>query len=395
MKKSLLALAAMGAFAGAAQAQSSVTVYGILDVGYINQKSDGTGTTATTTGNFSALGQSAESTSRLGFRGTEDLGGGTTALFVLETGLNPSQTTLSTFNNRQAFAGLAQKGLGRAMIGTQNTLIHTAVGASDPGQQNNMPGNVIYASSIAGTNGNSGTASFAQASSAGNTTDAYTIRTQNTLQVRSDNFSGFTAAAMYTYNSATTDPANATETKNSYTGWGLSADFNGVKNLYVVAAYQALKSQNLSPTTTLTSPAPSPWTTAAGGTNTQDNQGYVAATYNFGLATAYLQYVTRKVEAGLNTNFFAKRTAQQVGLRGNFTKTIEGWASWGNGKVTAYGNNQPSANFVGWQVGSNYWLSKRTNLYGIYGANNLSSSSASSNVPVNTTAFAFGVRHTF
>jgi len=66
MKKSLLALAAMGAFAGAAQAQSSVTVYGILDVGYINQKSDGTGTTATTTGNFSALGQSAESTSRLG-----------------------------------------------------------------------------------------------------------------------------------------------------------------------------------------------------------------------------------------------------------------------------------------------------------------------------------------
>ncbi len=36
MKKSLFALAAMGAFTGAAQAQSSVTVYGLLDVGYIN-----------------------------------------------------------------------------------------------------------------------------------------------------------------------------------------------------------------------------------------------------------------------------------------------------------------------------------------------------------------------
>ncbi len=62
MKKSLLALAAMGAFAGAAQAQSSVTVYGVLDVGYINQKSDGTGTTATTTASNSFIGTSAETT---------------------------------------------------------------------------------------------------------------------------------------------------------------------------------------------------------------------------------------------------------------------------------------------------------------------------------------------
>jgi len=56
MKKSLLAVAAMTAFAGAAQAQSSVTVYGVLDVGYINQKSDGAGTSATLKANNSFIG---------------------------------------------------------------------------------------------------------------------------------------------------------------------------------------------------------------------------------------------------------------------------------------------------------------------------------------------------
>ena len=78
MKKSLLAVAAMTAFAGAAQAQSSVTVYGILDVGYVGSSQVGTATTAATNavnnvtmvGNptqkqtMNAFGQSAESTSR-------------------------------------------------------------------------------------------------------------------------------------------------------------------------------------------------------------------------------------------------------------------------------------------------------------------------------------------
>jgi predicted porin len=395
MKKSLLAIAAMTAFAGAAQAQSSVTVYGIMDVGYINQKSDGSSTAAQTEAKSSFLGQSAEQTSRLGFKGTEDLGGGNQAFFTIETGLQPSQTTLSTFNNRQSFAGLSSKGLGKLAIGTQNTPIHTAVGASDPGQQNNMPGNVIYASSIAGTSGNSGTAAFAQATTAGSTSDAYTVRTQNTLSVQSDRFAGFGAGAMYTYNATSTDPINATITENKYTGYGLTADFSGVKNLYVVAAYQALKSSNISPTVSLTSPAPAIWSGTAGGTNTQDNQTYAAATYDFGILKGFLQYVNRKAESTLNANYFAKRTAQQVGVRSYITPTIEGWASWGNGKVTAYGLSQPSANFVAWQVGANYYLSKRTNLYGIYGANNLSSSSASSSVPVNTAAMAVGVRHTF
>jgi len=92
MKKSLLALAAFGAFAGAAQAQSSVTVYGLLDMGYVGtstvQRGSGlNGTTANATPSLSqqtsGISGGGQSTSRLGFRGTEDLGGGMNAFFTV------------------------------------------------------------------------------------------------------------------------------------------------------------------------------------------------------------------------------------------------------------------------------------------------------------------------
>jgi predicted porin len=78
MKKSLLALAALGAFAGSATAQSSVTLFGVVDVSlaYINN-----------TDSKYMMISSGNSSSRLGFRGTEDLGGGLKAGFWLEAPL--------------------------------------------------------------------------------------------------------------------------------------------------------------------------------------------------------------------------------------------------------------------------------------------------------------------
>ena len=398
MKKSLLAIAAMTAFAGAAQAQSSVTVYGIMDVGYINQKSDGSGTSATTAARNSMIGTSAEQTSRLGFKGTEDMGGGTSAFFTIETGLTPTSTNFSNVNNRQSFVGLKKTGLGEASIGTQYTPVFNQLAATDVGQTNNVPGSAIYPQNAvsASNQGTAGVSPYtANASGLSNNSDGLTVRTANTIRGKSDNFAGFSAGASYTQNATSSTPAGTTETANNYTGWGLQADYTGIKNLYIGAAMQQLKSNNPSPTRTLTSPAPAAWSGATGGTNTQDNQTYAAATYDFGILKGFLQYVNRKDESTINANYFAKRTAQQVGVRSYITPTVEGWASWGNGKLTQYGLSTPSANFTAWQVGANYYLSKRTNLYGIYGANNLSSSSASSNVPVNTAAMAFGVRHTF
>ena len=80
MKKSLLALAVLGAFAGVASAQSSVTLFGIIDVAAQNIKADNKGS-------VQRLASGSNATSRLGFRGVEDIGGGLKAGFWLEAGL--------------------------------------------------------------------------------------------------------------------------------------------------------------------------------------------------------------------------------------------------------------------------------------------------------------------
>jgi predicted porin len=99
MKKSLIALAVMAA-AGAASAQSSVTLFGIVDVNYNYIKGDGNG-------HVSRLTDSGYNSSRLGFRGTEDLGGGMSASFWLEAGLNPDNGTGDTTNTNNQLTGVA------------------------------------------------------------------------------------------------------------------------------------------------------------------------------------------------------------------------------------------------------------------------------------------------
>jgi predicted porin len=78
MKKSVLALAVLGAFAGAASAQSSVTMFGVVDVNVMSVDNDA---------RTYSMGTDGMSSSRLGFRGVEDLGGGLKAGFWLEMGL--------------------------------------------------------------------------------------------------------------------------------------------------------------------------------------------------------------------------------------------------------------------------------------------------------------------
>ena len=408
MKKSLFALAAATAFTGAAQAQSSVTVYGVVDTGWAggNQRVATTSSVSRATwSQFQASG--AESTNRLGFRGNEDLGGGTTAKFVIETSLNASNDTWNpTF--RQAWAGLAQKGLGEARIGTQNSLIWQLAAPMTVGQLNNLVGSVINPN-------NFGTPSASTAGGAdGNAGVGFTNRTQRTIQVESERMSGFQAKAMYVLNNAnSTYTATAqsattlgyTAGTNNQNGWGVSLDFTGVKNLRVAAAYQAFNADNPYTATQAQINAGSGYTTnspsactgngfvAPACVNVKDNQFYAAATYNFGILTAYANYINRKAESQQNSNVYLKRSAQEIGVRGYATKTIEGWASIGNGRYSAFGASQPTANIVGYQLGTNYWMSKRTNLYAIYGQAGTSSTASTGSTNANN--YAVGVRHTF
>ncbi|SMC78061.1 porin [Polynucleobacter kasalickyi] len=124
MKKSLFALAALSAFAGAAQAQSSVTLYGTIDVAltYINNAGLATGASGTTststptaTGNALAMTDYGIFSNVWGLKGEEDLGGGLKAIFNLEGDINAlngsvyknTTTGIDQIFRRSANVGLA------------------------------------------------------------------------------------------------------------------------------------------------------------------------------------------------------------------------------------------------------------------------------------------------
>ena len=393
MKKSLLAVAAMTAFAGAAQAQSSVTVYGILDVGFTGADakafpaSNAAGSKKTTSAQF---GQSAETTSRLGFKGAEDLGGGLSAIFTAEFQLYPQEDRLSGtasggLINRQTFVGLSKKGLGQAAIGTQYTPIHTSVAATDPGQQNNVVGSIIYP---------------AKANSVDTSTAAYTIRQNNAITFNTEKFAGFSAKGIYSQKNQDQTQTGANNTATTYTaggtnnvsGWGLGVDYTWQK-LYVTAAYQSFKNEtNIAGTTWVATT-----NTNDNGTNLNDNQLYGAATYDFGILKAYANYINRKGTSSLDSNNYVKRSGQQIGVRSFITPKIEAWGNIGNGSYKASGLGEPTANMNAWQLGSNYWLSKRTNMYAIYGKAQTSNITTVAGVTGSAAAsqYAIGVRHTF
>jgi predicted porin len=131
MKKSLLALAALGTFAGAAQAQSSVTLYGIVDAGFVyNNNAAGQKLYATSAGNLQG--------DRWGLRGTEDLGGGLKALFVLENGFNAFTGRLNQGGDefgRQAYVGLSTSQFGTVTLGRQYDSVVDYTGALEVGSQ--------------------------------------------------------------------------------------------------------------------------------------------------------------------------------------------------------------------------------------------------------------------
>lgn len=102
--KKLAPIAAAVLACGAAHAQSSVTVFGLLDVGVSRYSGSGPSQTVLSTDGYQS--------SRLGFRGTEDLGGGLAASFWLEAALNPDVGTGGTTNtNNQANGGSGGGGL--------------------------------------------------------------------------------------------------------------------------------------------------------------------------------------------------------------------------------------------------------------------------------------------
>lgn len=190
MKKSLIALAAVAA-SGAAFAQSSVTVYGVVDTSIAVVKGQDT---------VSGMLNSGAATSRLGFRGVEDLGNGLKANFVLEGQVDPDVGGGFDFK-RQSTVGLSGS-FGEVRLGRALTASYNAVSRYD------MFGTVGLGSTLA-WNG---------------TQTGYQNRSNNMISYISPKFSGFGVGIDYGFGE------QAENKTNRYAGIGATYD-NGPLSL--------------------------------------------------------------------------------------------------------------------------------------------------------------------
>lgn len=340
MKKSLIALAVLGAVAGGASAQTNVTIYGVADAGLSRIDNGRVNTTALQSGQ--------QSGSRIGFRGTEDLGGGLSAIFTLENGFNLDDGTLGQGGRlfgRQAFVGL-QGGFGAVKLGRQYNPIRTAVESIDP-----------FGLGLAGN--------------AANVFSVYGERADNTLNYTSPNFGGFSGQAQYSFG----EVAGSNSTGRQV---GLSASYAAGPLSVIVAHHD----QN----TTATAAGA---TVAAGDAKTT----FLGGTFDFGMAKLHAAYARSKGETALGATNLDRDDAM-LGVS----------APIGAGTILAsyirrnddIGGGTRDADQ--WAIGYTHALSKRTNLYTSYARIKNDAAATVGNpaaAGLDPSIFNVGVRHRF
>ena len=322
MKKSLIALAVLAA-SGAAMAQSSVTLYGVADAGvtYLNGASNWSGVTS---GN--------NLTSRLGFRGTEDLGGGLRANFVLEGGFN-----LDNGDGANSYAG-AKAGEGFQFKRRSTVGLAGAFGEVRLGRELTAAYNATARYDVFGSVGIGQSRLWADGdvvdASANATAVTTNQRISNAVTYVSPNFAGFKVGVNYAFGETSAGTSNS-----SYAGAGLMYD-NGPLSL-------GLGLERLN-----------------NGTNaiaTSDIDAWsLGGSYDFGVAKLLAGYRESTVDNLVGVE--NKRNGAYVAVT----------APVGPGLVRAsynryeneLGNNKDKADQFA--VGYVYSLSKRTSVYGTY-----------------------------
>ncbi len=354
MKKSLIALAIAGTLAGSAYAESAVAVYGIVDMGLVSERGNAAGS-------VQKLTSGAQSGTRLGFKGTEDLGNNMKALFVLETGI---AADAGGFNQgglafgRQSFVGL-QSDFGTVTLGRQYTPYFLTLNGADP-----------FASGMAG-------AAINLMANSG-------IRMNNTVKYASPNIAGFTGEVAYGFGEAadTTDKGRQMSASIGYALNPLSVRlaYNIKRNLLPAPSTDSVSSKNL----------------------------LLGATWDFQVAKAFVAIAENE---GSYSSPFPTPTNSF-----GFTPTLPGSAKSRDyliGATVPFGNHTFIASYIRKDdrtganndasqvaLGYTYALSKRTNLYAAWGSINnkrLASYTVGNNSEAGTgdKAINLGVRHIF
>lgn len=352
MKKSLVALAVL-ASCGGVMAQSSVTLYGLFDVGV--EKLPGKST---------RVSNSVGNGSRLGFRGVEDLGGGLQASFVLETGFATdkggfnSHSGLANIGNRATWLSMGSKSVGTVSLGRGYVGAYTALVKADP-LANGFGQRQDGAESLY--------------------SNLNTTRFDNVIRYQSPNFYGFSADlglglkgdAGETRAVVDAAPAVGSATRNitsaTRTGYTLAAMYDNGP-LYVGVGVARV-----------------PGLAAQGGGDVGGKVWSFSGTYDLKVVKAYANYE-------LDDRYSGRKGAGHVGLS----------APLGAGTLMAYygidrnGGTALSDTYKQGSVAYRYNLSKRTSLYGAVTNDNVSGLTKVSRVGnVDGTSVQLGLRHTF
>jgi len=374
MKKTLLAAALLAGFAGVAQAETSVTLYGIIDtgIGYNKVKGNNPVTGESFDGSRIGMINGVQNGSRWGLRGSEDLGDGLRAVFQLESGFNSGNGNSAQGGRlfgRQATIGLASDSWGQLDFGRQTNISSKYFGSIDPFG-----------------------AGFGQANIGMGMSAMNTVRWDNMVMYQTPSFSGFQFGAGYSFSVDDEADDDRVGFRTADNVRGITAGLRYVNGpLNVALSYDQLNASNnqLQPEVDAT-----PRSYGIGGS------------YDFEVVKLSLAYarttdgwfggqgVSGVESQNLGTNIFAdgfKANSYMVGLSAPIGGASKLFGSWqmvdpSNDKLTG-GDDKMNV----FSLGYTYDLSKRTNLYayGSYAKNYAFIDDAKS------TAVGVGIRHRF
>ena len=336
MKKNLAIAAAVAAtFATASYAQSSVTLYGIVDAGFTYTTNiGGNANYALTSGNIQQ--------SRWGLRGAEDLGGGLRTIFTLESGFDVTngQQNGALFS-RQAYVGLAHDQYGTLTLGRQFDSVVDYVG---PLMAVGTWGGTYMAHVLDNDNGNA------------------TFSINNSVKYRSANYSGFEFGGLYGFSNQAGGFAN----NRTYSA-GASYSYGG---LLLGAAYLQAQGLNRNANGSLQG---APLATTFDNVYRQRTWG-AGASYTYGPMVGGVVFTQSRVNSegssalrfnNIEANFRYNLTPV-LGIGAMYTYTNA------NGDGIDTGTGSRSAHWNQFGVQADYALSKRTDVYvqgvGLWGA---------------------------
>lgn len=358
MQKKIIALAVAGLMSGAVMAQSNVTVYGVADAYWAHGSGNGNSVNVINSGGLSG--------SRIGFKGTEDLGGGLKALFTFELGTISLDAGDANNNGidgtRQSFVGLSG-GFGTVVAGRLQTPgynfaakydAHGASMFSPVGQLSDNAGASISARDALG-------------------------RLNNAAAYVSPSFGGLVVTAAYAYGQGGENvKTGAVEPQNI---WGVDVEYDNGP-LSVGLAHHNINDLG-----------------GVGGTDQTETA--LGVNYDFGMAKLFASYQVGKSETTAATTFDGK--LWNIGAR------VKAGAAGSVGIAYAQGKDDVSnGKAKSWGLDYQHALSKRTTAYAGYSrvSNNSNVAYGLLNVGSTATAVAaggngkesqvgFGVRHTF